>query len=95
VTSCAVLLAGCTGNGSASHAPTQTAGAQFSSAETAVKRDCQAYWVGEFIQDTHHTQIQWETKTQYGSGSGLVAKLGRSANGFRVINCHAGGYGHG
>jgi hypothetical protein len=102
MSSCVALVAACTGSGgSASSKPTQTqtatatATAWFSSAEVAVKHDCRAYWVGEFIQNTHHTQIQWETKSQYASGDGIVAKLARSGKGFRVINCHAGGYAHG
>jgi hypothetical protein len=88
ISSCVALLAACTGGGgSASSKPTQTATATawFSSAEAAVKHDCRAYWVGEFVQNTHQTQIQWETKSQYASGDGIVAKLARSGKGFRVI----------
>jgi hypothetical protein len=72
-----------------------TATPWFSSAEAAVKHDCRACWVGEFIQNTHQTQIQWETKSEYASGAGIVATLARTGKGFRVINCHAGGYAHG
>jgi hypothetical protein len=98
MSSCVALLAACSGGGgSASSKPMQAATATpwFSSAEAAVKHDCRACWVGEFIQNTHQTQIQWETKSEYASGAGIVATLARTGKGFRVINCHAGGYAHG
>ena len=94
--SCVALLAACTSGGSSpSPEPTQTVATWFSSAIAAVKHDCRAYWVGEFIQHTHQTQIQWETRSQYASGDGIVAKLARGSEGLRVINCHVGRYAHG
>jgi hypothetical protein len=59
-----------------------TATPWFSSAEAAVKHDCRACWVGEFIQNAHQTQIQWETKSEYASGAGIVATLARTGKGF-------------
>ena len=47
------------------------------------------------MQDTAETERQWETKVEYNSGSGQVAKLERTAQGYRVTDCHAAGYAHG
>lgn len=76
----------------ATHAPSP--GPWFDTTEAAIKTNCHAYWVGLVIQRTAGLERQWETKGEYRSGTGRVAKLEHSAHGYRVIDCLAARYTH-
>ncbi len=60
-----------------------------------MKQTCHAVYVGLFIQGSHNTEVQWESKEQAGSGNGQVARLRRSSSGVVVTNCHFADYAHG
>jgi hypothetical protein len=79
----------------AQSASSQQIAASSATSELAIKTSCHAYWVGAFIQESGRTVRQWETKAQYRSGAGHVAKIQHSANGYRVADCNIGAYGHG
>lgn len=60
-----------------------------------MKHTCHAVYVGLYMQGSHRTEVQWESKKQAGSGNGQVARLRRSHSGVVVTNCHIAGYAHG
>ena len=70
-------------------------GPWFKTAEQAIKHTCHAYWIGLVIQRTAGTERQWETKPEYNSGAGRVARLEHSTRGYRVADCLAARYDHG
>ena len=65
---------------------------QFYFPRVAVKAVCSAYWVGPYLTRTGPRQVQWETKSQYGSGTGQFATVEQSDKGYRVRQCRAGTY---
>ena len=64
----------------------------FASAEIAVKHDCHAYGNVHVITTARVLAAQWTTASQYGSGYGWFAHLQRSSQGYRVTDCHDGGF---
>jgi len=95
----ALSAGGCTSSSDSPVTPRAThassAGHWFDTPEAAIKTTCHAYWVGLVMQRTAGLERQWETKDEYRSGTGRVAKLEHATAGYRVIDCSAGRYTHG
>ena len=73
----------------------QPVAGRFTTSDVAIRSTCHAYWVGQYIVGSARTQRQWETRAQYESGTGYVARIVHSARGYRVVSCRELSYAHG